>query len=105
MPIPLNTREFHWIKRSLDAARDSIDKGWYQSALLELRKPAKRLDSQPLPIRLQAIVKLTQAEAWKGLNNPKKEKYFLEAARKVFEDVNDDSKEYQNCLNRLAELS
>ncbi|MEY8380084.1 hypothetical protein [Ileibacterium valens] len=105
MPIQLNTKEFYWIKKALDAARDSISRGWYQSALLELRKPAKRLAEQPLPNRLQALVLLTQAQAYRGLNSTTKELKSLKATQEIFTGIEDsDSNESIACSDRIREI-
>lgn len=101
----MNGREFIWIRRCLKNARESIEDGNYKGALLELRKPMKKLESEPVSTRLLALCKLTQADAYYCLHRKKEETACLEAAEFAFRQVNDtESEEYKEVCKRLQVL-
>lgn len=104
MPIELNNREFYWIRRALKNARECLEDENYKGALLELRKPMKRMESQPLPTRLQALCLITQADAYHALNRKDQEKKSLEAASSIFEKLQDESGEAALVKKRILEL-
>ena len=101
----MNGREFIWIRRCLKNARECIEDGNYKGALLELRKPMKKLESEPVSTRLLALCKLTQADAYHCLQRKKEETACLEAAEFAFRQVNDtESDEYKEAFQRLHML-
>lgn len=101
----MNGREFIWIRRCLKNARECIEDGNYKGALLELRKPMKKLESEPVSTRLLALCKLTQADAYHYLHRKKEELACLEAAEFAFRQVDDtESEEYKEALQRLKML-
>ncbi|MEY8380611.1 hypothetical protein [Ileibacterium valens] len=104
MPIELNNREFMWIRRALKNARECLEDQNYRGALLELKKPMKRMESQPISTRLQALCQITQADAWHAMQKPKEELKCLKAADAIFAKLQDESEEAVQIRKRIAEI-